>query len=78
MLTFRFGSDWRVCLLQSLTFFILLYRGENLAGKDIGQVAKTLEKKLDDADEDAEDDDELDIDDAPIFTPELARLKAKE
>ena len=55
----------------------LLYRGENLAGKDIGQVAKTLEKKLDDADED-DDDDELDIDDAPIFTPELARLKAKE
>ena len=47
-----------------------------MAGKDIGQVAKTLEKNMEGAEDDDEDSDG--IDEAPIFTPELARLKAKE
>lgn len=42
-------------------------------------MAKAIEKNLEsgamDEDDDGEDDD---ADDAPIFTPELARLKAKE
>ena len=38
--------------------------------------AKAMEKNLDRAD--VEDDDDIDADDAPIFTPELARLKARE
>ena len=66
---------WRVEI--SDLNFLQFFRGENLAGKDIGQVAKTLEKNIDN-NEDQNDEDDFDIDDAPIFTPELARLKAKE
>ena len=43
-----------------------------MAMKDIGTAAAAIEGNLD------EDDDELDVDDVPIFTPELAKLKAKE
>ena len=50
--------------------------GENLRGKDIGQAAKTLEQNIENAEEAADDED--DVDEAPIFTPELARLRAKE
>ena len=63
-----------------ITFFI--NRGQNLAGKGIGQAAKAIEKNMmtDEAaaahqNDSSESDD---ADDAPIFTPELARLKAKE
>lgn len=45
-----------------------------LAGKDIGTAAAAIEQNIGED----EDEDELDVDDVPIFTPELAKLKAKE
>ena len=43
----------------------------------MGKVAATIQKNLD-SEVAAAEDDEFDVDDVPIFTPELARLKAKE
>ena len=44
-------------------------------GKEIGEAVKEMEKEIDKMDlgEDSDSDDN-----APIFTPELAKLKAKE
>jgi len=46
----------------------------------MGQMAAAIEKNLESqaAEAGEDEDDEEDIDDAPIFTPELARLRAKE
>jgi len=46
----------------------------------MGQMAAAIEKNLEGqaAEAGEDEDDEEDIDDAPIFTPELARLRAKE
>jgi len=49
------------------------------AGKDMGTMAKAIEKNMENLSlNEGEGDDSEDVDDAPIFTPELARLKAKE
>lgn len=63
---------WRV-----LTWKSACHRGEDIG--DIGKAAAAMTEKLEAMaiDED-EEDDENEVDDAPIFTPELARLKAKE
>lgn len=44
----------------------------------MGKVAATIQSNLDNEAAAADEDDEIDPDDVPIFTPELARLKAKE
>ena len=50
-----------------------------MGSKDIGQVAQDLAKNMEEMQlENPEDDEDSEIDDAPIFTPELARLKARE
>ena len=65
------------CLIPNI--LLTLVRNENFAGKGIGAAAKAIEKNIEQAAAlEGEDDDEEDVDDAPIFTPELARLKAKE
>jgi len=60
--------------LKSACFFRI--RGADIGTKDVAAAAKEIEKNLDDMNLDEEPED--DGDDLPVFTPELARLKAKE
>jgi len=53
-----------------------LAKGADIGTKDVAAAAKEIEKNLDDMNLDEEPED--DGDDLPVFTPELARLKAKE
>jgi len=52
-----------------------IQRGQDLSEKDIGAMAAAMAENLDEIED---DDSDFDADDAPIFTPELALLKAKE
>ena len=67
-------SIWRV---ESQLCGACDIRSVDIGGKDIGSAAAAMTEKLDAMDLD-EGDDSNEADEAPIFTPELARLKAKE
>lgn len=55
--------------------YLQIQRGQDLSEKDIGAMAAAMAENLDEIED---DDSDFDADDAPIFTPELALLKAKE
>lgn len=60
-----------------LARFNNLCRGTKIAGKEIGQAAKDVEANLDNMDIECYEEDEI-ANDAPIFTPELAKMLKKE
>jgi len=74
-------STLPVCTpILCLTCALSNRRGEEIGAKDIGQAAKELEKNMDkmSLDEGEDDDDAGDgEDDTPIFTAELAKMKAQ-